>query len=153
MLKKLLLVIVMGFLTFSLIGCKDKKNFDSDIVSFRYSEGSGMGSYYEYEINLEKNKYIFKAKGYNGVDLDVEKEISEEQVKKLSKIIDDNDIKSWDGFDKSDKDVMDGHSFSLFIKYKSGESLSAHGYMKYPSNYREASKELEDYLLSLTEDK
>ena len=150
--KKILLIILIGFITFSLTGCKDKKNFDSDIVSFRYSEGGGLGPSYEYEINLEKNKYIFKAGGYNGVDLDVEKEISKKQVKELSKIIDDNDIKSWDGFDKSDKDVMDGHSFSLFIKYKSGESLSAHGYMKYPRNYREASKKLEDYLLLLAKE-
>jgi surface protein len=150
--SKLFLVLLIGILSISLTGCKDKKNFDGDIVSFRYSEGSGMGPSYEYEINLEKNKYIFKAGGYNGANLDVEKEISEEQVKKLSKIINDNDIKSWDGFDKSDKDVMDGHSFSLFVNYKSGEKIEAHGYMKYPSNYREASKELEDYLLLLAKE-
>jgi len=40
-------------------------------------------------------------------------------------------------FDKVDKDVLDGNSFSLSINFGEDKSISAHGYMKYPSGYRE----------------
>ena len=45
--------------------------------------------------------------------------------------------------------MLDGYSFSLKITYKDGQSINAHGYMKYPDNYRVASDALTDYLNTL----
>ena len=46
------------------------------------------------------------------------------------------------GFNKSDRYVLDGNSFSLSISMNNDEYVSASGYMKWPKNYKEVKEEL-----------
>ena len=53
-------------------------------------------------------------------------------------------VRSWDGFSKSDPDVLDGSSFSLEIVLADGKTMHAHGCNAYPKNYREFEKMLNE---------
>ena len=46
-------------------------------------------------------------------------------------------VLSWNGFSKSDPDVLDGSSFSLDIELSDGKKIYAHGCNAYPKNYHE----------------
>ena len=101
-------------------------------------------------MKREKNdEYILTVEGFKNEKINVIKKLEKKDMEELSNIIDDNNIKDWDGYDKSDKNVYDGYGFTLEVKYKSGEALSAHGYMKYPKDYDEGHEKLEKYLLKL----
>lgn len=120
--------------------------YDEDIKSFHYSYGSYFGGYYNYDIQQEGSKYRLTATGYNGVELNVNKLITKNDVRKIKDIVNQQKIYEWNGFDKSDDSVMDGSSFSLEIVYLSGETITASGYMKYPKEYEKRIQTLIDYL-------
>ena len=86
--------------------------------------------------------------GGNGVELSINQEISDDKLEELSRIINDNKIYEWNGFGKSEDGILDGYTFELEIKYKDGKEVKAHGYEKYPGNYSEAHKSLENYFAS-----
>ena len=139
------LVIVILFIT----GCSKEKEFKSDIISFKYNYGSYHSGYYEYSIILEDDKAMFRANGSNGVDLYIDKEIDKSYFEKLAKVINDNKIYKWNGFDETDKDILDGYSFELIVKYKDDSTLKAYGYMKYPDEYNIGHEALTNFLESI----
>lgn len=55
-----------------------------------------------------------------------------------------NGVGKWNGFDKANKNVLDGDNFSLRLTNGSGEKLYAHGYMKWPKNYSSVKNGIED---------
>jgi hypothetical protein len=118
------------------------KRYDGDIVSFSFHSGSYFGGYGEYEIKNEGGELKFSARGYNGKDVNVDKTISGEYLDRIDAVLKKYDVASWDGFNESDDDVMDGHSFSLDVEYDTGATIHAYGYMKYPRNYNQVSDEL-----------
>lgn len=146
-------VVVFVFLTlcviFTITGCGKKTEYTGNIISFKYYYGSYNSGYYEYNINVEDDKVIFIAKGYNGVALAVNKEIDSDYLKKLSDLINDNKLYEWDGFDRSDKDILDGYGFTLEVNYNDNTSLKANGYMKYPKNYNEIHPILSEFLKTI----
>lgn len=155
--KKIILALfIIGLLISGLIRYekikKEKAFIDRDIIRFKYYYGSGEGTLYEYNINYKDDKYVLTLKGFdfNNDKMNIEKEIDKNDIIELSKVIEDNNIKSWNGFDESEKGIFDGNGFSLEIEYKSGEKIVAHGYMKYPENYKESHKKLSEYLLKLS---
>lgn len=70
--------------------------------------------------------------------------VDEEIMAKLNAWVDEYDIRSWDGFDMTQKHVMDGSGFRLSITLSTGETIYAHGSNAYPKGYREAMKALEE---------
>lgn len=147
--KKILLCICVIFVLFGMVGCK-KEVYEGDITGFSYHYGSFNGGYYDYDITSKDGVFHFVAKGMNGVDLNIDKDIDSAEIEKLSKIIDQYQLTSWNGFDKSDNSIMDGYSFSLNIYYSDGKKVKASGYMKYPKNYTKAHDALEVYFKDLT---
>lgn len=129
-------------------GC-NKNQIQQEITYFKYEYGSYGGGYYDYTINSEVGKMIFTAKGYNGVELNISKEINKSKLEELSKIIVDQSIDKWNGFDNSDSNAMDGYSFELKVDYKNGDEITANGYMKYPPNYETAHQKLVSFLESI----
>ena len=118
------------------------KRYDGNIVSFSFHCGSYFGGYGEYEIKNKGGELKFSARGYNGKDVNVDKTISGEYLDRIDAVLKKYDVASWDGFNESDDDVMDGHSFSLDVEYDTGATIHAYGYMKYPRNYNQVSDEL-----------
>lgn len=128
----------------------DREIIDSNIIEFSYEHGSYFGGYNEYHLYYtEEGIAHIEAIGYNGSELNIDKDIDESVFGEIEKIVNEQEIYKWDGFDESDNDILDGSSFSLKIMYKDGQSVNAHGYMKYPDNYRVASDALTDYLNTL----
>lgn len=160
--KKIFLVLLTVLL---LTGCNSSiENNDNDnnqkekeeikeveIVNFKYAYGSPMGLYYDYEIYYEDNTILYKKYFYNGKDETIVKEADKSVLKEIDKIIKENEIDKWDGFNKSKDNVLDGSGFTLSVTYNNGTSIKAHGYMKYPTKYKEKIKPLIDYLNKLGE--
>ncbi len=113
---------------------------------FFYTQGYAMNADVRYKFNhkVKDNWYKISVKEYGVSEEDAKLiEVDEEFRDKLEAIIDKYKVKSWDGFNKSDKNVLDGDSFSLSIHYPSG-SVSAHGYMSWPKNYRDFRNEIDE---------
>ena len=120
------------------------------LVGISYSFGSFNGGYWEYEIVERDGKLYFTAMGSNGVDLDIDAKISEKELEKFEKIIEDRDILGWNGFSERDDDILDGYSFSLSADYED-TTLTASGYEIYPDNYETAHKALFDCFKELSD--
>ena len=102
---------------------------------FGYSTGNMKDAYVRYELTLEDEVYTARVKP-NGVPdeqaavVKVEKSFAGE----LGALMERYGVDQWNGFDKSDTQVLDGNSFSLTV-YRGEEKISARGYMKWPKNY------------------
>ena len=62
------------------------------------------------------------------------------------------DVASWDGFSKSDPDVLDGMSFSFSATYGAGRRVNAHGYMMWPPRFGEVSSAVQELLMPLLDE-
>ena len=123
---------------------------DDTIKTFHYNFGSYFAGYWEYDISLDENEdYIFKAKGQNGVILNIDKKVSIDVLNDIKKIINNNKIYKWNGFSKTDDNILDGYGFNLIIEYTNGEVITASGYTKFPDGYDVGHKALSEYLESI----
>lgn len=61
----------------------------------------------------------------------VEKEVFEA----AAKVLEENQVGSWNGFHKTNTNVMDGENFSLTVVLGDGQMISASGSNKFPENY------------------
>ena len=118
------------------------KNIKS--FTFFYTTGYAMNADVRYEVECTE-KCIAKIK-LNGIEEEkaIKKEMSNKEVKELEEIIDKYNINSWDGFNKTNNNVLDGDSFSLNITFKDNSNVSASGYMKWPTNYGEFLKDIDE---------
>ncbi|MDF2905343.1 MAG: hypothetical protein K0R34_664 [Herbinix sp.] len=151
--KKNVLIVAIVILLLIIGGIFISRNKPEDsnsknITSFKYSFGSFTGGYYDYEINQDGNQYIFVVTGGNGVDLDINETIDQSVLEDIQEIIQKYKVKKWNGFNKSDDDISDGHSFSLLVRYDDYE-IKAEGYMKYPRKYMDFQNEIQAYFDSL----
>ena len=142
------MLIVVIIISFIVVLVKRKKlviNVDSiKFMHFSYSEGNTIYSNVSYEIDYKDNKYIATIKP-NEIPLEEKKEV-ELDSNKLSEIIDilnKYNVVSWHNFKKYDRNVLDGNSFSFYLKTKNGNIIDASGYMKYPKNYYDVKGELD----------
>lgn len=53
-------------------------------------------------------------------------------------------VQRWNGFSKSNPNVLDGDSFSLNIELTDGSTITAYGSNAYPKNYQEVYKLLDN---------
>lgn len=72
--------------------------------------------------------------------------ISEDTYNRINEWVDTYNIRSWDGFDKSRKDVLDGGGFRIEITLATGETITAHGNNAYPNGYGDANRALNDII-------
>lgn len=140
-------IIVIGgiIMYYFILGGCFKKNKENELnkinientkcFTFSYSVGNYMNAAYIYTLEkIENDKYIVTYQG-DGMSNKLEKEISEDKVLELENILKENEIYKWNGFDKSDNNVLDGHDFSLYYK-NNNQTISASGYMMYPDGYK-----------------
>ena len=123
-----------------------------DIISFdlRYTYNNSKDGFVEYIILKGDNEYGASVKLRDeSAEERREFSVSRENVLRLEEIINRYKVGRWDGFHRSNKRVLDGNSFSLSIKTESGVTVSANGYMSYPSKYKEFRREIDDLFLNL----
>ncbi len=124
------------------------------LISFEYMFSTFRYRPFVYSIRREisengDERIFFKADGYSNGLIDVDTEIDETVIDQLVGIIEEENIFAWDGFDRHNKDVRDGFSFSLRVEFEN-KKIKASGYMEYPENFKESHERLSGYLLSLT---
>ncbi|MDR1565046.1 MAG: hypothetical protein LBS74_08830 [Oscillospiraceae bacterium] len=148
--KKLLISVLCIVLLLSFSGCASKeKDYDSEITAFSYHFGSGEGVSWKYDIEPISGVQTLTVTNFSGVEVAAERPVTAAQLTALNKIITDNQIYKWNKFNKSERNIMDGNSFSLSVTYANGKSIIASGYMKYPKNYDAGHAALAAYLADL----
>lgn len=68
--------------------------------------------------------------------------VEEPVLEQLGEIAGKYRLDKWDGFDKSNKQVMDGNQFSLSVTLADGKTILAHGNNRFPDGYEEAKQEI-----------
>ena len=142
-------IILIGVVVLSLNFNFFKPNKEiSNIKYFNYGAVDGMAMYdgVHFNIDYKDGKYIATIQK-NGVSEEDAKvvEISKDKVKELEDILNKHEVGKWDGFKKYDKNVLDGHSFSLHLMTFDDITVDASGYMKWPDNYGKVRGELESF--------
>ena len=92
-----------------------------------------------YTLNYKDGKYEAEIKQYGEPEENLRKyTIEKKKVEELEKSLNETNIYKWKGFDKNDKNVLDGDSFSFNMwlgEGKEKKEIDAHGYMKWPVDY------------------
>lgn len=150
-----LMVIIVLLLIAVLVGLfiikKRKKVVINEIKSmyFSYTNGYMVNSNVYYEIKLKDDKYIAAIKPNEVAEEDkLEIEVDKSTVNKIKKVLKENKVEKWNGFDKSNRNVMDGDSFSFNLETNSGK-INAHGYMKWPKNYSKVCNSLDNIFMDI----
>lgn len=153
-------IVLVLFIILFIIYLIDKNKDNNDLPKVReindikslhysYSVGYAINAYYTYDLDCE-DKCIIKIKpnGYPEEEAK-EYEVDDKTLNKIADILNKYEVSKWDGFDKSDKNVLDGNSFSFIVRLKNGGSIHASGYMKWPNNYSQVKNELKEVFDSL----
>ncbi len=118
----------------------------ADVSEFSFSTGGGMRKYsgYDFAAKTVGDKALVTVRPNDEPEENtVEFETDLEIMKELRTIIIDYDLLRWDGFDKSNKHVLDGKSFSMKLKLSDGTEARAHGYHSWPKNFSAAEEKIE----------
>jgi len=146
----IVIIIVISVLLLFIIFRQKQKESIKDIksIEFRYTNGYMINSdtYYKLECN---NNCMLQIKRY-GSSNEEEYNVDKCILNDIEKILNKYNVSSWDGFNKSDKNVLDGDTFSISIVYDNNKRISSSGYMMYPNNYKSVKEELETLFNSLT---
>ena len=125
------------------------KNAITGITSFEYAYGSYNNGYYDYKIEKDNNKITFEAKGTNGIDLDVKKEITSSDLSKLEKILNDNKAYKYNNIGENNNEVLDGYSFGIFAIYGDFKTLSISTYGTKSTELSKLESDLKSFFKSL----
>ena len=107
-----------------------------ETFSFNYQSESTVDGSAHYTLNLEDGIYIASVKPVNVPSEEAQTfAVDKSFARELEQILIDNAVGKWNGFHKTNKRVMDGRSFSLYLTMADGTSVDAHGYMKWPKNF------------------
>ncbi len=117
--------------------------YDIKFMHFYYSTGTAMNDSVSYDLTCNEGCNInIKPSGIPNEKM-LKTSLDDKTVKDIAKILEDNNVVEWDGFNKFDKYVLDGNGFSFSLENKNGEKVSADGYMKWPKNYTTVKSKLD----------
>ena len=124
---------------------------DAALTAFSFSHGGmSMDQIYSYAVYARDGRMLADFELYcryeiEGVELDAA------DVESLRALIDENDLWSWNGFRKSNSQVLDGDSFGLSASFADGTELSAWGSNAYPKGYSAGAQAICAYFEALME--
>lgn len=110
---------------------------ESAITGFTYSYmNSMMEGSFTYTVKEENGTYQFiyesaDHRAYEPMEMELDASVAE----KLKQLYIDHKVYTWDGYHKTDSDVMDGDGFSLEISFADGQQMTAYGSNCEPSGY------------------
>ena len=85
--------------------------------------------------------------GWEKLEIDLDDEVMDQ----LETIVYEHRMYSWDGFSKTNSNVMDGEGFSLYIDFMDDTRISAHGSNAFPEGYGDAESAFNKIFWDLTE--
>ena len=155
--KKYIICIIIGIILlaalFIFLETLNKKNVEMKGIKsmrFTYTKGYMANAYVIYEIEYKDGKYISKIKPYGVSEEEtITKEVDIKFISKMQEIFNKYEVYKWNGFNKNNKDVLDGDSFSFNLSTIDNGDITAHGYMSWPKNYSEVKSELDNLFESL----
>ncbi len=120
---------------------------------FSFSSGYYMNSGNAYSAVRDGDRVIVKVRLDSVPDEEVpEIETDAAFMERLEQIVRDHNVAAWNGFSRSQKNVLDGDSFHLYIRMANGETLGAGGYEAWPEGYGSVRGELESLFVGLYEE-
>ena len=141
----LLLLGIIAVIVLIIVLNKHKKINITNIksISFSYNNGYALNSDVLYKIECS-DKCITTIVPY-GTSRDDQKEfiVDKSVLEDIEKVLNKYNVEKWNGFNKVDKNVLDGNSFSIYIKMSDGSKVEASGYMMWPNNYSNVKEELD----------
>ena len=152
----IILTVIGGYCLVKLLNSEENiKEEDLDVKKIKsfymtYSNGYAMNSYTRYRLFLKDEKYFVEIKPYDTPEEELlEKEVDIIVANKIIEILKKYKVNKWNGFDKTDQNVLDGDSFSLSIVLDEDKFISAHGYMMWPDNYRNVEVEISSVFMEI----
>lgn len=142
------IVILMGFIS-SLFGCHTPSIDPNDTITyFSYSKGGGMRRFDGYRYLVEQTKdgqvhFLFNEEYPDELDFVVD---DHSVFDSLQQIVQKHKMYKYSGHYDPPFQVLDGQSWSLYVKYASGATISAGGYMAGPDGYHEAFEDVRTLL-------
>ena len=140
-------IIIITILIFLINILKKNKIVNIKEIEFRYTNGNMINSDIYYKIEC-KDTCLLRIKQYGNPN-EEEYNVDKCVLNDIENILNKYNVSSWNGFNKSDNNVLDGNSFSIYIKMNDNSKIEASGYMIYPNNYSSVKKELDTLFNSL----
>lgn len=143
--KQILLCFLLFLAAALLSGCQRKRLKEDVLVeSFSYETiGTAMGS--ETEISIVREGDGFTVTQSFGGGRTVRRAYVGQTVgAQATDILRAHNAFAWNGFAKSDPHILDGTSFTLFIAFDDGTTISARGTNSYPKGLSAAVREIRD---------
>ncbi|MBO6027434.1 MAG: hypothetical protein J6P73_09340 [Bacteroidales bacterium] len=138
------LMIILGVLT-SMFGCHSWKGIETDTINyFSLSEGGGMNRFsgFGYYVKETKDGKVY-FRFDEGLPNEKEFTIDDHSVfDSLQKIVMKHKMYNYHGHYQPPFHITDGHSWSLYVKYTSGNTIDAGGYMHGPDGYGNAFRDI-----------
>lgn len=101
---------------------------------------NGYGPCYSYDIHPDEENEGKTILVYENMEDGVSEmicEVDDETMKSLSKLCEQCNVLSWDGFNRNAKYVLDGSGFGLYADFEDGTHIGAHGSNCFPKQYSE----------------
>ena len=145
--KTLCKLTVSAIALLALSGCAGFGPAITDIRSFRFSYqvGNYMNGSVAYELKLEADgSYTAKIKPNQVAEEDAkEYKVGKEFADELAAFLREKKVSRWNGFQKSNRHVLDGNGFSFSLWTTEDKNISASGYMRWPRGYDEVKAGIE----------
>ncbi len=132
-------------------GCGKKARITSlESLSYRFTDNMSRYGAGSLEIVRKNGAYRATVKLVDEPDESAKTvPLSPEKVLAIEELLKKYDVGSWNGFDKNNKNVLDGRSFTFSVKMTEEQEIYARGYMKWPKNYSEVAGALQALMREL----
>ena len=142
---------LLAALMLLLTACRREFSTDAEMVRFRFSHhGMVSSSFYCYTAEQTETGWQMTV-SLIGLDEEYALEMTQEDADRLDALVRRCGLWKWNGFDKNDRNVMDGEGFDLTIRYADGKQLEASGDNAFPDGYKAAENEINTYFKELLE--
>ena len=147
--RKLTTVLLAALVMLS--ACSKPLKTDAPMNSFSFSH-SGMNTALIYTLIAAETQTGWQAElSLMAQEQEYILDMTDAEASALAKIVQENELNRWNGFDKVDKNALDGYGFELCIGYADGQKLCASGSNAFPEGYNTAHKEILEFFGELME--
>ena len=124
--------------------CLPSSASDDRMIFFSFGSG-GMSRYSCWSFTVEKKEgetWLNVSMTDENGDTAFRCRADDSLLSEIDEIAEKHRIVRWNGFNKKSKHALDGDSFGLSVKYTSGKTISARGYISAPNGYNQFKSDL-----------